>query len=186
MPAKKTSKRNAKKNTPGKGKIIAKQSKKLVRKLPQAKSKTSKSTLSPISALVNELATLRNTVKAQLKANPPTGLIDEVDAIRRVLSDIIESRNSGSLQKLAAIRHSVSMNSNDTLSQIDSLMLEMGAITFEADRLDHLDPVIHSVGREVQNHHLPDGVIVETSHLGCRTARGLVLTKAVVAINRRT
>lgn len=139
----------------------------------------------PIDALVRELATLRATVEKQLVAPHVAGPMDEVDAIRRVLADIIENRTIIFLQKLASIRQAIPSQSRDVLDRIDALMEDMGAITFEAERLEHLDPVIHNVGREVQDGNLPDGVIVETLHPGCRTARGQVLTKALVSINRR-
>jgi hypothetical protein len=146
--------------------------------------KVSGTTASPINVLIKELSTLRTTIEKQVPI-PPSNSSDEVDAVRRVLGDIMENRTTGYLQKLAAIRQSIPAQARDTLDRIDALMEEMGAITFDAERLEHLDPVIHTVGREVQDPKLPDGVIVETLHFGCRTARGQVLTKAIVSINRR-
>lgn len=140
----------------------------------------------PIDALVRELATLRTTVEKQLVTPSVTSPMDEVNAIRRVLADILENRSILFLQKLASIRQAIPLSSKDILDRIDALMEDMGAITFDAERLEHLDPVIHTVGREVNDPQLPDGVIVETLHPGCRTARGQVLTKARVSINRRT
>lgn len=154
----------------------------LAKTKPAAKITTSPQ--SPINALIKELSTLRTTIEKQSPL-PPSNSSDEVDAIRRVLGDIIENRSTGFLQKLAAIRQSIPPQALDTLDRIDVLMKEMGAIAFDAERLEHLDPVIHIVGREVQDPKLPEGVIVETLHSGCRTARGQVLTKAIVSINRR-
>jgi hypothetical protein len=157
------------------------------RTLPKTKPAAAKITsapTSPINVLIKELSTLRTTIEKQSPLLPANSS-DEVDAIRRVLGDIIENRMTGFLQKLAAIRHSIPPQARDTLDRMDSLMEEMGAVTFDAERLEHLDPVIHIVGREVQDPKLPDGVIVETLHSGCRTARGQVLTKAIVSINRR-
>jgi hypothetical protein len=157
--------------------------KKSVKRAPAAKPGTT--SRAPIDALVRELATLRATVEKQLVAPSATSPMDEVNAIRRVLTDILENRSILFLQKLASIRQVVPLSSRDILDRIDALMEDMGAITFDAERLEHLDPVIHSVGREVSDPQLPDGVIVETLHPGCRTARGQVLTKARVSINRR-
>lgn len=139
----------------------------------------------PIDALVKELATLRATVEKQLVTPPVAGPMDEVDAIRRLMADIIENRNSVFLQKLALIRHAAPPQSRDLLERIDALMEDMGAIPFEAERLEHLDPVIHNVAREVQDPLLPDGVIAETLQPGFRAARGRILAKALVSINRR-
>jgi len=92
---------------------------------------------------------------------------------------------SSFLHDLASIRRSVPVESGDLLKSIDALMENMGGIAFAAEPLEHLDPVIYTVGREIQNPQIPDGVIVETIRPGYRTARGQILIKALVSINRR-
>ena len=148
--------------------------------------KPASSSGSPISALITELASLRASIDKRSPTLNHAGPMDEVDVIRRVLADIMENRMSAFLQRLACIRQSIPVQSQDVLDRMDALMQDMGAVAFEAERLEHLDPVIHSVGREVHDPQLPDGVIAGTLHPGFRTAQGQILSKALVSINRRT
>ena len=49
-----------------------------------------------------------------------------------------------------------------------------------------MDPLIHTVTREVSDARLPDGVVVETIRPGFHTGHGIVVAKALVAVNRRS
>jgi molecular chaperone GrpE (heat shock protein) len=51
--------------------------------------------------------------------------------------------------------------------------------------MDVVDPLIHAVIEERQQADAPDRVILETVRPGFRTARGVVVSKAAVAVNRR-
>lgn len=135
--------------------------------------------------LTREVAQLRETLNRLVVTPAISGTTDEVNAIRRIVADIMESRMTVFLQKLASIRHSVPLESVDLVSRIDSLLEDMGGLTYTAERLEHLDPVIHEVGRETQDGALPDSVIVETIRPGWRTVRGQVLSRALVCLNRR-
>ena len=50
--------------------------------------------------------------------------------------------------------------------------------------MDFVDPLIHVVVEERRVDSAPDGVVLETLRPGYRTARGLVVCKAAVAVNR--
>lgn len=138
------------------------------------------------TALAREITLLRKSVDKLAGQSVLAGTTDEINALRRVLADIIESRTLAILQKLAAIRHAIPLETPDLASRIDALLEELGAVSFSAERLEHLDPVIHEVGREVKDSLLPDGVIAATLRPGWRSARGGILARAVVSLSRRS
>jgi molecular chaperone GrpE (heat shock protein) len=70
------------------------------------------------------------------------------------------------------------------LERLDSLLENLGAVRFEAETLDAVDPLIHVVVEEREQVDAPEGVIVQTVRPGFRTARGLVVCKAAVAVSR--
>ncbi len=136
-------------------------------------------------ALCKEIALLRESVSALVGRSQIGVTADEVSALRRVLADILESRMLTVLQKLAAIRHAVPLDASEVVGRMDALLDELGAVSFTAERMEHLDPVIHEVGREVRDGHLPDGVIAATLRPGWRTANGQILARCLVSLNRR-
>jgi len=138
-----------------------------------------------------ELATLRRLLE-RLSAPPPTAdaaLESGVDSMRRLLTELLESRMDPVIAEVAAIR---SLAASETkgkvravVDRLDLLLNDMGAVRFEAQRLDYFDPLIHQALAERHDADAPDRVILETVVPGYRTCRGRVVAKAGVAINRR-
>jgi hypothetical protein len=147
-----------------------------------------KSEAATIESLRADIAGLRSVVEKSLSP-VASGAMDEVDALRRVLSYLFEARTEELVRDLVAVRHAAATlgeGGRNVTSQIDVLLANLGAVKFEAERLEHVDPLIHAITREVQDNTLDDAVIVEAIRPGFRTARGIVIAKALVAINRRT
>jgi hypothetical protein len=138
-----------------------------------------------LRALVEKNVQLPHTVDATLE--------DGVDSLRRLLSGLMEQRMETHMVGLIDLRCAVvscdteefADDSATLTAHIDRLLYEMGAIKFEADRMDYVDPLIHEIVAEHCDTDLPDGVVVETLLPGFRTARGAILAKAHVAMNRR-
>lgn len=142
---------------------------------------------SGIEALREDIKALRIAVEKSLSPIA-SGALDEVDALRRVLGYLFESKTEEIIRELVLIRNaSAAMphGRSDITDQIDALLSNLGAIKFDAVRLEYVDPLIHTITREVRNEKLDDAVIVEAIRPGFRTARGVVIAKALVAINRR-
>lgn len=149
----------------------------------------------PVKATDEALESLRQEVtalRAQLSrhmAPVTTGTLEEVDALRRVLNDVMEARMNDVIRELVGIRNTAAAaggNASRVTEHMDTLLADLGAMKFEAERLEHVDPLIHTVTREVTDAHLPDGVIVETIRPGFHTGHGIVVAKALVAVNRRS
>jgi len=142
----------------------------------------------PQPDLLREIREVRALV-AQLLAPPPSGdaaLESGVDSLRRVLSELLEARLESVAAGLAVIRAMAARNDARLLDRVDRLLDELGAVRFEAVRLEHLDPLIHQVAGERAEAGAPDGTVLATVQPGHRTARGVVLAKATVIVNRRT
>ena len=143
-------------------------------------------------AILAELASLRGMIE-KLSAPSAAGdasLESEVDSMRRLLSELLESRLDPVIAEVAAIRTlAASEREADrgaVVDRLDLLLNDLGAVRFEAQRLDYYDPLIHQVLAERREAALPDRVVLETVIPGYRTQRGRVVAKAGVAINRRT
>jgi molecular chaperone GrpE (heat shock protein) len=144
-------------------------------------------TVASVESLRQEITALR-THLAKVLSPVASGTIEEVDALRRVLGDLMETRMNEVIRELVGIRNTaaaVGPEARRVSEQIEALLTDLGAMKFEADRLEYVDPLIHTVIREVSDASLPDGVIVETIRPGFHTGRGLVVAKALVAMNRR-
>ena len=114
--------------------------------------------------------------------------MDEIDALRRVLSYLFEAKMDAIIRELVTVRHAASAlpaGGRTVMEPVDALLADLGTTKFEAERLEHVDPLIHSIAREVRDEHLNDAVVVETLRPGFRTSRGLVIAKALVTVNRR-
>jgi hypothetical protein len=149
-------------------------------------------------AILTELASLRRMIE-RLSAPPPSppnalaagdaSLESGVDSMRRLLTELLESRLDPVIAEVAAIRtlaaSETAGNFGSVVDRLDLLLNDLGAVRFEAQRLDYYDPLIHQVLAERQEAALPDRVVVETVVPGYRTQRGRVVAKAGVAINRR-
>ncbi|MEI6168092.1 MAG: hypothetical protein WCS52_12950 [bacterium] len=140
-----------------------------------------------IEALRQEITALRTQFSRQM-APVTTGSMEEVDALRRVLNDLMEARMNDVIRELVTIRNSAASAGGEArriAEQMDALLSDLGAMKFEAERLEHVDPLIHTVSREVSDSSLPDGIIMETLRPGFHTSRGIIVAKALVAVNRR-
>lgn len=141
-----------------------------------------------IEALRQEITALRTQFSRQM-APVTTGSLEEVDALRRVLNDLMEARMNDVIRELVTIRNSAASAGGEArriAEQMDALLSDLGAMRFEAERLEHVDPLIHTVSREVTDSSLPDGIIIETLRPGFHTPRGIIVAKALVAVNRRS
>jgi hypothetical protein len=108
-----------------------------------------------------------------------------MDAIRRTVGEMMDMKLESVMRRLAAIRAAAATPDATAVSLVDDLMADLGALKFDAGRLDFMDPLIHSIVEERSIAEAPDGVIVECLRPGFRTARGVVILKACVAVNRR-
>ena len=156
------------------------------------KAKVSRQTPMPsgagIEALRQEITALRTQFSRQ-SAPVTTGSMEEVDALRRVLNDLMEARMNDVIRELVTIRNSSASAGGEArriAEQMDALLANLGAMRFEAERLEHIDPLIHAVSREISDPSLPDGIIMETLRPGFHTSRGIIVAKALVAVNRRS
>lgn len=142
--------------------------------------------------ILAELASLRQMVE-KICAPPPSAdasLESSVDSMRRLLTELLESRMEPMIVEIAAIRSLAASGSKgktrSVVDRLDLLLNDLGAVRFEARRLDYFDPLIHQVIAERHDADAPDRVILETVVPGYRTGRGQVVAKAGVTINVRT
>jgi molecular chaperone GrpE (heat shock protein) len=116
-------------------------------------------------------------------------LESSVDSLRRLLSELIEQRMEAVVRDLVDIRRQAAAMAQrkgmDIVERLDQVLEDLGAIRFEAEPMDVVDPLIHAVIEERQQPDAPDRVILETVRPGFRTARGVVVCKAAVAVSRR-
>lgn len=143
---------------------------------------------SGVEALRQEITALRAQLSRHM-APVTTGSMEEVDALRRVLNDLMEARLNDVIRELVTIRNSATAAGSEArriADQMDTLLADLGAMKFEAERFEHVDPLIHTVAREVTDPSLPDGIIMETLRPGFHTSRGIVVAKALVTVNRRS
>jgi hypothetical protein len=141
--------------------------------------------------VLQELRSLRAALDPLLK--PPTnadgGLDASIDSLRRLLSEIIEQRMEWVVRQLAELRREAETIEGDggarLGARLDELLENLGAVRFEAEPMDVVDPLIHVVVAERQQENVPDGVIIETLRPGYRTSRGWVVCKAAVAVSQR-
>ena len=145
---------------------------------------------SGIADIVQEIRGLKAVVERLV--TPQTG-IDEgldatVDSLRRLLSELIEQRLESVIRDLADIRREaasmVVQDGSGVVARLDELLEGLGAVRFEAEPMDVVDPLIHTVIAERQQSDVPSGVIVETLRPGYRTSRGRVVCKAAVAVSQ--
>jgi len=93
-----------------------------------------------------------------------------------VVRDLVEIRRQAASRTADATQR--------TLDRLDDVLHALGAVRFEAEPMDVVDPLIHSVTEERRAEEAPEGVIVATVAPGYRSGRGLVLCKAAVAVSR--
>jgi molecular chaperone GrpE (heat shock protein) len=136
-----------------------------------------------------ELASVRRTLEklAASPVAPDASLESSVDSLRRLLSELIESRLEPVIAQVAAIRDQVvsAPRASEALERIEALLADLGALRFEAKRLDYFDPLIHQAVAERRDAAAPAGAVLETLLPGYRTGRGHIVAKARVAVNRK-
>ena len=149
--------------------------------------KTESTAVAAVESLRQEITALRSQLAKHLSP-VTTGTLEEVDALRRVLNDLMEARLNDVIREVVNIRNSAASTgtaARHITEQMDTLLADLGAQKFEAERLEHVDPLIHTVTRETHDARLPDGVVTETIRPGFHTGHGIVVAKALVAVNRR-
>jgi hypothetical protein len=144
-----------------------------------------------VEEVLRELRALRAAVvpKDRGPSGEDGGLESAVDSLRRLLSELLETNHEAVLRELVLIRLAIAdpahLDLVAALGQLDRLMDRLGAMEFSARKLDFVDPTIHEIKGERHAVGLPDGVVAEGLRPGFRSASGVVLTKAWVAVNRR-
>jgi len=161
---------------------------KVVARQPAARAP--KSEAATVAAILGELRGMKALVH-QLVAPPHDGdaaVEESVDSLRRLLSELIERRMESVVKDLVDVRREAAAATDGALGRIvkrlDTLLDNLGAVRFDAEPMDIVDPLIHVVVNERHDAAAPDGVILETVQPGYRSARGLVLCKASVTVNR--
>jgi hypothetical protein len=158
---------------------------------PKAAARPPQASDAAMQAILAELASLRRMME-KMSAVPSFGdasLESGVDSMRRLLSDLLDARLDPVIAEVAAIRTLAASEAEgkfgSVVDRLDLLLNDLGAVRFEAQRLDYYDPLIHQVLAERREGDAPDRVVLETVVPGYRTQRGRVVAKAGVAINRR-
>ncbi len=133
--------------------------------------------------------TTTHRASAVAASGADSALESSVDSLRRLLSELIEQRMESVVKDLVGIRREAgalaARQARGILERVDDMLERLGAVRFEAEPMDVVDPLIHAVVEERQQADAPDGVILATVRPGFRTARGLIACKAAVAVNRR-
>jgi molecular chaperone GrpE (heat shock protein) len=148
-----------------------------------------------LRAILGEIRTVKQMLEKLVTPFSSDGsrsdaaLESSVDSLRRLLSELIEQRMEAVVRDLVDIRRQAAAvaqrKGTGIVERLDQVLEDLGAIRFEAEPMDVVDPLIHAVTEERQRADAPDGVILETVRPGFRTARGVVVCKAAVAVNRR-
>jgi hypothetical protein len=148
-----------------------------------------------LQAIFGEIRTVKQMVEKLVTpfgsdgSRADAALESSVDSLRRLLSELIEQRMEAVVRDLVDIRRQAAAvaqrKGTGIIERLDQVLESLGAIPFEAEPMDAVDPLIHAVTGERQQADAPDGVILETVRPGFRTARGVVVCKAAVAVNRR-
>jgi molecular chaperone GrpE (heat shock protein) len=146
---------------------------------------------SSLDTILEELRGVKRLVEQF--ATPPSdsdaGLDASVDSLRRLLSELMEQRMESVIRDLVEVRREAASLAREDgqgiVARLEALLERLGAVRFEAEPLDLVDPLIHVVVDERLQANVPEGVILETLRPGYRTARGLVVSRAAVTVNQR-
>jgi GrpE protein len=116
------------------------------------------------------------------------GLEGSVDSLRRLLSELIEERMETTLTELVRLRQDAAAptdaNRGRLVQRLDDVLATLGAVRFDAEPLDLVDPLIHTIVEERHAQGHPEGVILQMLRPGYRTARGRLLCKAAVVVSQ--
>jgi hypothetical protein len=128
----------------------------------------------------------------QLSAIPETtdALLDgATNSLRRLLCELLEQRLEPVILLAAELRRETEQDAADSSGRLrealDRILEQLGAIRFEANAMDPVDPLIHLVVEERRGLDLPDGVIITTVRPGYKTPRGRIAAKSRVVVHRR-
>lgn len=114
-------------------------------------------------------------------------LEESVDSLRRLLSEAFERQMEAVVRELVEVRRELWAGAGGhTDDRLDRLLDDLGVSRFAAEPMNLVDPLIHTVVDERHDADAPNGVVLATVRPGYRSARGGVLCKAAVAINRRS
>ncbi len=137
--------------------------------------------------LASQTSALADTFRAPAPADEP--LDGAMNSLRRVLSDLLEDHVESIIKDLVDVRRDAASLAGGAgarlLERLDHTLQKLGAVRFEAETMDVVDPLIHVILEERHDTTVPDGVILAALRPGFRTGRGLVVCKAGVAANRR-
>jgi len=147
-----------------------------------------------LRAILEEIRSVKQMVEKLLtpfgsEGRTEAALESSVYSLRRLLSELIEQQMEAVVKDLVDIRRLAAAvaqrKGTGIIERLDQVLEDLGTTRFEAEPMDVVDPLIHAVIEERQQAEAPDGVILETVRPGFRTARGVVVCKAAVAVNRR-
>lgn len=149
-----------------------------------------------LAAIRADLHDLRTMVQKLTLAPASTNTGDtdvtleaSVDSLRRLLSELIERRTEVLVRELVDVGREAAalpdVNPQRIVERLDQVLERLGAMRFEAEAMDIVDPLIHTVIEERHVDGVPEGVILETLRPGYRSARGAVVCRAAVVVSRR-
>ena len=109
-----------------------------------------------------------------------------VSSIRRVLSEMLDSKFQSVAFRLAEIKGLMSSDNQHVHDLLDALLEDTGATRFAPERLDYFDPLIHMAVRESSDLALPAGVVSEVVTAGYKVPSGKIICRAKIVLNRRS
>jgi len=138
--------------------------------------------------MMSELQAMRGLMERWM--NPAekadTDLDKSMDVIRRLLGDLVDTRMEEMLKRLTGIvALAAAKGHEEVVEALDSVLADAGVIRFSPSCLDFPDLFICRIAGDRVDAAAAEGAIVEVIEPGYRTARGTVLAKAAVIINRR-
>lgn len=145
-----------------------------------------------LKEMVQKLTPARGTAGTKPRASAATdaALDGAMTSLRRLLSEVLADHLESVVKDLVDVRREAASLANGAcghiVERLDQTLENLGAIRFGAETMDVVDPLIHVVVEERHDDGVPDGVILATLRPGFRTGRGLVVSKAGVAVNRRS
>ena len=141
-----------------------------------------------VQTLATQTSALADTLRPPAAASEP--LEGAMNSLRRLLSELLEDHVESIVKDVAeARREAASLAAGRgarVVERLDHTLEKLGAVKFEGETMDIVDPLIHVVVEERHEKTVPDGVILAALRPGFRTGRGLVVCKAGVAVNRRS
>jgi hypothetical protein len=138
--------------------------------------------------MMAELQAMRGLMErwANPAAQGDTDMDKGMDVIRRLLGDLVDARMEEVLKRLAGIVSlAAAKGHEEVVEALESVLADAGVIRFSPACLDFPDLFICRIAGDRADDAAAEGAIVDVVEPGYRTARGTVLAKAAVIINRR-